>query len=260
MRATSLPTALSVAAAALSLTVAALAPLAAPSSALAERWQRPVPGDVARPFSYTRAAPFTAGAHRGLDLAARPGARVRAACGGVVVHAGPVAGRAAVVSIRCGRRRVSHLPLAPVAVRAGMTIAAGAPIGAVAPGHGGLHLGVRREGDPFAYEDPAALLAGDAPVRPPLAGARRTRPARRVRVRPPAPRPDAVRPDAVRPDAVRPAPRPDAVRPAAPGRAPAPWPVFAGLGLLLAGAAGSGTVAVRRRRAPLALAPARGAR
>ena len=58
MRAISLPTALPVAAAALALVAAVLAPLAVPSTALAERWQRPVPGEVARPFSYSRAAPF----------------------------------------------------------------------------------------------------------------------------------------------------------------------------------------------------------
>ena len=256
------------------LMAAVLAPPAVPSAAQAERWLRPVPGDVARPFSYSRAAPFTPGAHRGVDLAAPPGRRVRAACGGTVVHAGPVAGRGAVVSIRCGRRRVSHLPLASVAVRAGTAIAAGTPIGTVAPGHGGLHVGVRREGDPFAYEDPMPLLTRPGPARPPFAAV----PARRVRVRPPAPRPVA-RPGAIRPaphpaagpgairPALRPAPPPPVIRPAprpaaSTDRRPAPWPVFAGLALLLAGAAGSATVAIRRRRrgAALTLSPAESAR
>ena len=242
-----------------------LALTAVPSAALAERWQRPVPGDVARPFSYARAAPFARGAHRGVDLAAPPGTPVRAACGGTVVHAGPVAGRGSVVSVRCGRRRVSHLPLATVSVRAGAAIRPGAAIGTVAPGHGGLHIGVRREGDPFAYEDPVRLLPGE-PVRPPVTIVRAPRPAVRVRPRAPrvAPRP-AVR---VRPRAPRVAPqpgapsRPDAGRPGAHGHRPAPWPVFAGLALLLAGATGSGTVAVRRRarrHAPPALAPAKAA-
>ena len=58
---------------------AVLAPLAVPSTALAERWLRPVPGEVARPFSYARTTPFVAGAHRGADLAAAPGTIVRAA-------------------------------------------------------------------------------------------------------------------------------------------------------------------------------------
>ncbi len=265
MRATSLPTALPVATAAMALMAAVLVPPAVPSAAQAERWLRPVPGDVARPFSYSRAAPFTAGAHRGVDLAAPPGRRVRAACGGIVVHAGPVAGRGAVVSIRCGRRRVSHLPLASVAVRAGTAIAAGTPIGTVAPGHGGLHVGVRREGDPFAYEDPIPLLTRHRPARPPFAAV----PSRRVRVRPPAPPrprgPSRSVPRRAQPRDARarsPIPSVPPAPVAATDRRPAPWPVFAGLALLLAGAAGSGTAAIRRRRrgAALTLSPAEPAR
>src|SRR3954452_14278741 len=66
-------------------------------------WLRPVPGDISRAFSVTRAAPFMSEAHRGVDLAAPPGTAVRAACRGVVIHAGPVAGTASVVSVRCGQ-------------------------------------------------------------------------------------------------------------------------------------------------------------
>ena len=143
---------------------AVLAPLAVPSAALAERWLRPVPGEVARAFDYDARPPFTAGAHRGADLVAPPGTTVRAACGGRVVYAGAIAGSEEVASVRCGERRVSYLPLAELAVRAGDRIRPGAPIGTVAQGHGGLHFGVRREGDPFGYEDPAPLLAApDAP-------------------------------------------------------------------------------------------------
>jgi murein DD-endopeptidase MepM/ murein hydrolase activator NlpD len=212
---------------------AVLAPLAVPSAALAERWLRPVPGEVARPFSYSSDTPFARGAHRGADLAAPPGTPVRAACGGRVIHAGAVAGRENVVSIRCGGRRVSYLPLATLAVRAGATIRPGAPIGTVAPGHGGLHVGIRREGDPFGYEDPMALLP--APGHPFT----------------PAPRPAARRaPPRIAPRPSTPAARPATMpRPLA-GRPPsslAPWPVWVGLAALLSGAAGSGTIAARRR-------------
>jgi hypothetical protein len=282
VRAASLPTALPVAAAVV-LVAAVLAPLAVPSTALAERWLRPVPGEVARPFSYSTAAPFVRGAHRGADLAARPGAAVRSACTGRVVHAGAVAGRDRVVSVRCGNRRVSYLPLASVAARAGAPVRAGAPIGTVATGHGGLHVGVRDEGDPFGYVDPMGLLpASERPLAPaprpgarpftrvPRPGARPFRRAPRPAVRPlrrvsrPGARP--LRPvpgPAARP--LRRVPRP-AARPFAPtprrvawpstsphplaGRAPsslAPWPVWLGLSVLLTGAAGSGTIAVRRR-------------
>jgi hypothetical protein len=233
VRANSPPTAFPVAAAALVLMAAVLAPLAVPSAALAERWLRPVPGEVARPFAYSSDTPFARGAHRGADLAAPPGAPVRAACGGRVIHAGAVAGREHVVSVRCGGRRVSYLPLAAVAVRAGATVRAGARIGTVAPGHRGLHVGVRREGDPFAYLNPMKLLpAAEHPFTPAPRPARPARP--RIAPRPSTP-------------AARPAtpPRPLAARPPT---SLAPWPVWAGLGAVLFGAAGSGTIAARRRR------------
>ena len=75
-------------------------------------WQRPVPGEVARPFTFARSAPFRAGAHRGIDLRARVGSRARAACAGVVAAAGP-----RVVTLRCGPWRVTALPLSSVFVR-----------------------------------------------------------------------------------------------------------------------------------------------
>jgi len=273
VRATSLPPALPVAAAAIPLMAAVLVPLAVPSAALAERWLRPVPGEVARSFSYARATPFASGAHRGADLAAREGAPVRSACAGTVVHAGSVAGQGRVVSVRCGARRVSYLPLARVTVRAGATIRAGTPIGTVAAGHGGLHLGVRREADRFAYEDPLTLIAPSGRPRVPVPIAVRLRPPPSAVPRPvPAPRP-ALRPGTAPRVA---APRVVAPRPAAPLvtssvprgasspdarlRSVAPWPVWAGLGLLLGGSVGSGAIAVRRRRVsqrPVAVSRAR---
>jgi murein DD-endopeptidase MepM/ murein hydrolase activator NlpD len=280
VRATSPPPALTVATAVIPLIAAILVPLAVPSAALAERWLRPVPGEVARSYSYSRATPFARGAHRGVDLAARPGTAVRAACSGRVIHAGPVAGHGRVVSVRCGGRRVSYLPLARLAVRAGSTIRAGAAIGTVAAGHSGLHLGVRREADRFGYEDPLALLASpDQPRTPaPLVVRRRpprtaprpvaARPSRRIVPRrvvlPRSPRPEvapgsprAVRRPTIAPGSpAAPATAPDPITPLVAGpravdpRADvAPWPVWAGVALLLAGAAGSGTVVLRRRHA-----------
>jgi len=266
VRATLLPTALPVAAAALVLVAAALAPLAIPSTALAERWLRPVPGEVARPFSYAHDAPFAAGAHRGADLAAAPGTAVRAARAGRVVHAGAVAGHDDVVSVSCGGWRVSYLPLASVAVTAGAMIHAGAPLGTVAHGHGGLHLGIRREGDPFGYEDPMTLLpAVERPFAPAPRGTRPRPAVRRPVVARPANRPAVQRPD-TRPAVPRPAVPRAATRPALPpprpplarpeqSYSPAPWPVWAGLAVLLCGAAGSRTVALRRRRVAHAHVP-----
>jgi murein DD-endopeptidase MepM/ murein hydrolase activator NlpD len=231
VRATSSHSRLLIAVFACTLCAALPMPLAVAPAAAAGRWQRPVPGDVARPFSYARSTPFAAGAHRGVDLRAAPGTVVLAACGGAVVHASAVAGRERVVSTDCGSLRVSYLPLASTAVRKGGRVAAGARIGTVAAGHGGLHMGVRRASDRFAYVDPMALFA--APERPFAPAPRPVVP--RLVPRMPVPRLGVAEPATRAPVGAGPA-------------SPAPWPVWAGLGLVLFGAAGSGTVAVRRRR------------
>ena len=212
----------------------------------------PVPGALERPFSYA-GDPFARGLHRGVDLAARPGAPVRAACSGRVTFAGRA------VAIRCGRYSVTHLPLRP-AVRAGQSVTAGAPIGTVAAAHGhsGLHLGVRRASDRFGYVDPAPLLHEPPRHAPPAPLAAPRRDARRLAPPPPHPAPLPSGPPG------RPAPAPARPRPrAAPatpeGSSPvAPWPAWAGLALLLAGAAGAGTAGRRRARraAPARAAPA----
>ena len=280
VRVTSLPPAWIPAAAA----VLAVVPLPAP--AMAARWQRPVPGDVARAFSYSPAAPFRGGMHRGADLAAAPGTAVRAACGGRVLFAGAVAGGAPVVTVRCGVRRVTYLPLAAVNVRRGSRVRAGSVLGALAPGHGGLHLGVRRAADRFAYEDPARFLGrpgGGLPLAGAPRGARRPpgvppRPVAAPAVRrraaarsAPAPRgstgarhrPDTSGPAGAGAGAAqhqRPGRRrrsaPPAAHAGAAGAAdPAPWPVWVGAAAVLLGAGGSGTVALRRRRAAQRASP-----
>jgi murein DD-endopeptidase MepM/ murein hydrolase activator NlpD len=262
VRAVSLLSAPPVALAAVAVTVAFLVPPAVPSFALAERWLRPVPGAVARSFAYSRAAPFVAGAHRGVDLAAALGTTVRAVCGGRVMHAGAVAAEGLVVSVRCGKRRVSYLQLATVAVRTGARVLPGARLGTVGARHGGLHVGVRLERDRFGYVDPLPLLSGRPRVIPPAVWPRATRTPRRAprsapRLAPqpasrlaPQPAPGLAPSRPYPPPAARrrvPAPHPR-TRPAPRDPGVAPWPVWAGLGLLLSGAAGSGTIAVGRRR------------
>ena len=222
----------------------------------------PVPGDVARGFAYA-GDPFAAGHHRGVDLAARPGERVRAACGGRVLFAGRAGANGRAVTIRCGRFNVTHLPLATLATEAGATLPPGAQIGtaARARGHEGLHLGVRRATDPLGYIDPAPLL--HAPQRPAPPAAPRTGP---PRPGPPPPHPEPLpSTPAVRPAPAAPAPLPRAQpvplphaglpraappQAARPGSSPplAPWPAWAGLALLFSGAAGARTVRARRRR------------
>src|ERR671911_457384 len=80
-----------------------------------------------------------------------------------------------VVTVLCGPWRVTHMPLASIAVRRGATVREGAPLGTVARSHehGGLHLGVRRDGTRFGYADPLRFLAPGRPTAPPLGPAPR---------------------------------------------------------------------------------------
>ena len=178
------------------LVLGAVLAAAAPAAGAGERGPRlapPVRGEVVRAFAYA-GDPFARGHHRGLDLAAAPGAAVRAACSGRVTFAGSVGASGRVVTIRCGAWSVTHLPLRDLAVRAGERVVTGAPIGTVAaaPGHAGLHLGVRRATDRFGYVDPAPLLARSADRRRAAAGPP-PRPAARPHVPPTATPPSAGR-------------------------------------------------------------------
>src|SRR4051812_12620458 len=135
------------------------------TAAPAHAWRRPVPGAVARGFAYSAAEPFAAGQHRGADFAGSPGEGVRAACSGRVAYAGR-----GVVTLRCGRGRGTHLPLATLAVGAGARVHEGARLGTLAAsaGHAGLHLGVRDFRSRFAYVDPLPFLGPPVPrVGPP---------------------------------------------------------------------------------------------
>lgn len=224
---------------ALVLLVRATSPPSADAAGVA--WARPVGGAVVRAFLYDPARPFVRGAHRGVDLAAAPGATVHASCGGRVVTAR--AGQ--VVTLRCGPWRVTHLPMAAVSVHVGDHVRAGRRVGTLGTRHGfpGLHLGVRRAGDRFGYVDPLAFLPPD---RPPRLG---PLPPASIHRRLPAPAPVPATPRLVPPPVAPPAGR---VRvPGAGGLAP--WPAWVGLALALAGAFGGGVrwrLRTRRARAP----------
>ena len=190
------------------------------ATALALVLVNPVGGGVAVGFD-VGADPFAAGQHRGADLRAAPGAPVRAACGGRVGVAGRVGSSGRLVTVRCGRWRVTHMPLATIGVRAGAVIARGARLGTVgrSDDHAGLHLGVRREDRRFGYIDPVPLFAAPPPVPPPALPRRVHRPRPPIATRtPPTPR-------------TAPARRVAAARPGG----LAPWPAWAGLALVLAG-------------------------
>jgi murein DD-endopeptidase MepM/ murein hydrolase activator NlpD len=97
--------------------------------------------------------------HRGVDLAARLGAEVRAAAGGTVQFAGSIAGRGVVV-VDHGSVRSTYEPVV-AEVGAGDTVVAGQMIGRIGRGsHCAstcLHWGLRRGEE---YLDPLQLLGG----------------------------------------------------------------------------------------------------
>ncbi|MFR9731288.1 M23 family metallopeptidase [Saccharopolyspora sp. MS10] len=137
------------------------APLASGEPPGQAGFRRPLPGgEVSRPF----APPTTAygPGHRGIDLPGAAGAPVSAAGSGVVLFAGPLAGRPLVSVQHPGGLRTTYEPVRPV-VEAGQRVAAGQLIGLLAPGHPGcavpacLHWGALR-GE--VYLDPMALLGG----------------------------------------------------------------------------------------------------
>ncbi len=139
------------------LTVAAAPPSDAPAGTFG--WPLPgfpaVVGDFESPSH-----PFGPG-HRGVDLAGEPGMPVLAAGQGMVVFAGPLAGRGVVSVDHAGGLRTTYEPVTAT-VSAGDVVDRGDQIGTLDVGHRGcpvpacLHWGVRRGED---YLDPLQLLA-----------------------------------------------------------------------------------------------------
>src|SRR4051794_22189568 len=105
-----------------------------PASEARAGWEPPVPGKPVRLFDLGP-DPFARGRHRGVDLDAAPGERVRSACRGRVVFAGRVAG-AGTVSVRCGPWRVTYAPLVRIAVKNGARVGPDRGLGWVASSGG----------------------------------------------------------------------------------------------------------------------------
>ncbi|GAB3459323.1 hypothetical protein GCM10027519_18930 [Kineococcus endophyticus] len=133
----------------------------------ARSWTWPVdPHRVVRTFDDV--GRYEAG-HRGVDLAAAPGATVVAVAAGEVSFAGAVAGRGVVVVAHPDGLRTTYEPVDAV-VRPGQAVTAGTPLGTLAalPLHcpaACLHLGLRR-GE--TYLDPLSRLRETPPVLLPL--------------------------------------------------------------------------------------------
>ncbi len=113
------------------------------------------PASVVRPYETTT---WYGPGHRGVDLDAEPGERVRATLPGRVTVAGAVAGRPVVVVLHRDQLRTTYLPVHPQ-VAVGERVSGGQVIGVVsAPPHctdGCLHWGARDDG---GYLDPLSLL------------------------------------------------------------------------------------------------------
>lgn len=140
-----------------------MSPLAA-SPPRGDVWQWPTggPTEVLRPFD-PPPVPWAAG-HRGADLAHAAGANVVAAGDGVVVHAGPLAGRGVVSIEHAGGLRTTYEPVTALVGR-GAKVERGQVIGVLEAGHcesGCLHLGLRT--GPREYRDPLSLF-GEVRVR-----------------------------------------------------------------------------------------------
>lgn len=122
-------------------------------------------GTVARRFT-PPPTPYGRG-HRGADLVAAPGTPVAAAGPGVVVQAGPLAGRGVVSVVHAGGLRTTYEPVAAV-VGTGTVVARGTVLGTLDAGHAGcpaaacLHWGLRWAQVPAPvrerYLDPLLLV------------------------------------------------------------------------------------------------------
>jgi len=129
------------------------------------RWRAPLDGTirVVRHFD-PPTLPWLSG-HRGVDLAAEPGAQVKAAGAGRVGYAGDVGGRGVVTILHEGGLRTTYLSVRPLVER-GALVRPGDVIGRLEafPGHcpqACLHWGLLRAD---RYLDPLLIL-GSAQVR-----------------------------------------------------------------------------------------------
>lgn len=148
----------------LSSLLALLAPPAGAEPDPAGRWPLSPRPEVIDAFDPPASA-YGAG-HRGVDLAGRPGQRIRAALPGTVTVAAPLAGRGVVV-VDHGPTRTTYEPVT-AAVSVGDTVVAGDLLGSLELplSHcfpdACLHWGwIRGE----TYMDPLHLVGGPGPVR-----------------------------------------------------------------------------------------------
>ncbi|MEM7286972.1 MAG: M23 family metallopeptidase [Actinomycetota bacterium] len=123
------------------------------SSAPAASAQATPPVDGVIVDGFRPPAHIGAPGNRGWEYATAPGTQVRAALGGVVAFAGPVAGNLHVSIDHPAGLRTTYSFLADIGVTRGQVVGPGAVLGSTADT---FHFGLRRNG---AYVDPALLFA-----------------------------------------------------------------------------------------------------
>src|SRR4051794_17748568 len=89
--------------------------LPSPAGAGLPGWRWPVDGPVLARFT-DAGSPFAAGRPRGIDIAARPGSPVRAACTGRVRFAGVAGPSGRTVTLACGALATTYLHLSAIGV------------------------------------------------------------------------------------------------------------------------------------------------
>ena len=208
-------------------------------------WRWPLRGAVVGAFHVSPRAPFARGQRRGVDVSARPGAVVRAACSGRVTFTGALPHRGLAVTVRCGALMATYLGLGRLATHTGSLLASGGALGTLGA-TGRLRLGARRASDRRGYVDPLLLLADGPRPLPHLGPAPRALPRRPLPPARPAPRP------------IAPATPPALGSTGAPRRVP--WPAYPALALVACALPLGGLLHRRRRRAGAPLADALGAR
>jgi hypothetical protein len=125
----------------------------------------PVDGRLLQEFTFDPAAPYAAGQHRGVDIAAAPGSSILAPLSGTVTFAGTAPSHGAIVTIRTeDGLAISLMQLGSVVVTLGARVERGDVIGTL--GSGGqagsspphVHLSVRITSTEHGYLDPERLL------------------------------------------------------------------------------------------------------
>jgi murein DD-endopeptidase MepM/ murein hydrolase activator NlpD len=127
----------------------------------APQWQWPLAGHPTVTRGFDPPSQDWLPGHRGVDLRAHAGDRVRAAGGGVIGYAGRLAGRGVITVHHPGGLETTYEPVTAT-VRAGEHVVGGQRIGRVTSGHGNcgvgfvcLHWGLRRD---TTYLDPLRLV------------------------------------------------------------------------------------------------------